>query len=69
MKTKKLKTQSYYNEEKRLQQQQQNTDNGTMKLNEQSYTTLFDQEEIPKSTNQWNENISTNSILSCIFDL
>uniref|UniRef100_A0A3Q0KUV9 Homeobox domain-containing protein n=1 Tax=Schistosoma mansoni TaxID=6183 RepID=A0A3Q0KUV9_SCHMA len=65
MKTKKLKTLLYSNNERTLQQ---NDDNSKINIHEQQYSTLFDKQKLIKTTNQWNNNISTNSVTSCILD-
>ncbi|CAH8550320.1 unnamed protein product [Schistosoma margrebowiei] len=65
MKTKKSKTLSYSNNERILQQ---NDDNSKINFSELQYSTLFDKQKFIKTTNQWNDNISTNSVTSCILD-
>ncbi|VDP58434.1 unnamed protein product [Schistosoma mattheei] len=59
MKTKKSKNLSYSNDEKTLQQ---NDDNSKINFSELQYSTLFDKQKFIKTTNQWNDNISTNSV-------
>ncbi|CAH8558551.1 hypothetical protein MS3_00005579 [Schistosoma haematobium] len=65
MKTKKSKTLSYSNDEKTLQQ---NDDNSKINFSELQYSTLFDKQKFIRTANQWNDNISTNSVTSCILD-
>lgn len=65
MKTKKSKTLSHSNDERTLQQ---NDDNSKINFSELQYSTLFDKQKFIKTTNQWDDNISTNSVTSCILD-
>ncbi|KAK4471252.1 hypothetical protein MN116_004697 [Schistosoma mekongi] len=69
MKTKKLRTRSYYNNEI-IQHSDDDDDNNNNnnKYNNQNYSMLLNKQKFINLTTQWNDNIMKNSILSSILN-